>query len=185
MIKQRADARYCDSTCRLRAHRGNRWAPPAWPPACQGWPNSCFKRVSGPSGLALLQLRDLKRIKCPISWASGWAPKPAPKHPRIGPVLAQSGTRESCPTSGNPNALCTVHFLKREDDGARAMQSVTELRFRAKQCLELANTTNELDAKTALRELARKLSRDAHQAERRERDMGAYSNLQASSRRAG
>jgi hypothetical protein len=65
------------------------------------------------------------------------------------------------------------------------MQSVTELRFRAKQCLELANTTNELDAKTALRELARKLSRDAHQAERRERDMGAYSNLQASSRRAG
>jgi hypothetical protein len=62
------------------------------------------------------------------------------------------------------------------------MQTATELRWQAKQCLELANATNEFYAKSALKELAQIFCRDAHQAERRERDLAAFSNLQASSR---
>jgi F0F1-type ATP synthase membrane subunit b/b' len=50
------------------------------------------------------------------------------------------------------------------------MPTVQQLRVQAKQCLELANRTSEFDAKNALRELARELNRQAHQAERRERD---------------
>jgi hypothetical protein len=60
------------------------------------------------------------------------------------------------------------------------MPTARELRFQAKECLELADTANEFFVKSALKDLARKLSRDAHQVERRERDMAAYSNLQAS-----
>jgi hypothetical protein len=62
------------------------------------------------------------------------------------------------------------------------MPTAKEFRLRAKECLELADATNELYARTALIELARKLNREAHQAERRERDMVAFSNLQASLR---
>jgi hypothetical protein len=43
-----------------------------------------------------------------------------------------------------------------------------ELRERARSCLELAETTNEHDAKSALVELAHNLIREARQAERRE-----------------
>jgi hypothetical protein len=50
------------------------------------------------------------------------------------------------------------------------MRTVEELRVRAKQCLELANRASEFDTKNALKELARELSRQAHQAERGERD---------------
>jgi hypothetical protein len=61
------------------------------------------------------------------------------------------------------------------------MPTARELRFQAKECLELANTANQPFVKTALIELARKLSREAHQVEHRERVMAAaFSNLQAS-----
>lgn len=50
------------------------------------------------------------------------------------------------------------------------MPTVQELRVQAKQCLELADRTRELDAKNALKELAQGLNRQARQAERRERD---------------
>ena len=50
------------------------------------------------------------------------------------------------------------------------MPTVQQLRTQAKQCLELANRTNELYAKNALKELAQNLNRQARQAERRERD---------------
>ena len=51
------------------------------------------------------------------------------------------------------------------------MPTARELRFQAKECLELADTANEFFVKSALKDLARKLSREAHQVERRERDM--------------
>jgi hypothetical protein len=62
------------------------------------------------------------------------------------------------------------------------MPTAKEFRLQAKECLELADTTSEPYAGTALIELARKLNREAHQAERRERDMLAFFNLQASLR---
>jgi hypothetical protein len=51
------------------------------------------------------------------------------------------------------------------------MPTTKELRTQAKECLELANRTDEYYAKSALRELARGLNRKAHQTERRERDL--------------
>jgi hypothetical protein len=59
------------------------------------------------------------------------------------------------------------------------MPTAKEFREQAKECKALASTTNEFYVRTALTELARKLSRDARQAERREGDMAARSNLQA------
>jgi F0F1-type ATP synthase membrane subunit b/b' len=55
-------------------------------------------------------------------------------------------------------------------EGATPMRTVQELRAQAKQCLELANRTNEFCAKNALKELAQELNRRARQAERRDRD---------------
>jgi hypothetical protein len=63
------------------------------------------------------------------------------------------------------------------------MPTAKEYRAQAKECMALANTTNEFYVRTGLTELARKFSREAHQAERRERDMVvAFSNLQPSLR---
>jgi len=50
------------------------------------------------------------------------------------------------------------------------MPTVQQLRTQAKQCLELANRTNDLYAKNALKELAQNLNRQARQAEHRDRD---------------
>jgi hypothetical protein len=61
------------------------------------------------------------------------------------------------------------------------MPTAKELRVQAKECLELADTASEFYVRTALKDLAQKLSREARQTERRERDMGALSNLQAAS----
>jgi hypothetical protein len=61
------------------------------------------------------------------------------------------------------------------------MLAPTELRVQAKECPELANRTNEYYAKVALKELARKLHRDARQAERRQRDLASFSKRQARS----
>ena len=66
--------------------------------------------------------------------------------------------------------------------GSDAMPTATELRSQAKECLQLANRTNEFHVKTALTELARKLNREAHQAERRQRDTASFSNNQMSLR---
>jgi hypothetical protein len=52
------------------------------------------------------------------------------------------------------------------------MPTAKEFRLQAKECLELSDATSEFYARTALIELARELNRAAHQAERRERDMG-------------
>jgi hypothetical protein len=60
------------------------------------------------------------------------------------------------------------------------MQTATELRLQAQQYLELASTTNEYYARIVLTDLAHKLRRDAPQAERRERDLAVFSNLQTS-----
>jgi hypothetical protein len=63
------------------------------------------------------------------------------------------------------------------------MPTAGEYRAQAKECMELANATNEFYVRTALNELARKFSRRARQAERRERDMVVgFANLQPSSR---
>jgi hypothetical protein len=59
------------------------------------------------------------------------------------------------------------------------MPTAREYREQAKECMALANTASEFYVRTALTELARKLSRDARQAERREGDTAAHSNLQA------
>jgi hypothetical protein len=64
------------------------------------------------------------------------------------------------------------------------MPTAMELRVEAKQCLELATTANDLYVKTALIELAQRLNRDAHQAERRTRDTSSFSNRQMPSRPA-
>jgi hypothetical protein len=55
--------------------------------------------------------------------------------------------------------------------GSDAMLSATakELLDEARSCLELAEITTEYYAKHALMELARDLSREAHEAERRQR----------------
>jgi len=60
------------------------------------------------------------------------------------------------------------------------MLSAKELRFKARNCLELADRTNEVYAKEALKSLAQRYSRDARQAERRERDLAIYPRLQQS-----
>jgi hypothetical protein len=59
------------------------------------------------------------------------------------------------------------------------MPTAKEYRVQAKECMALANTTEDFYVRRALTELARKLGRDARQAERREGDMAARSNLQA------
>jgi hypothetical protein len=51
------------------------------------------------------------------------------------------------------------------------MPTAMELRLQAKECLELAKAANEFYIKDALADLARKLCRDARQAERRSRDL--------------
>jgi len=56
------------------------------------------------------------------------------------------------------------------------MPTAKEYREQAKECMALANTASEFYARAALTELARKLSRDARQAERREGDMAALSH---------
>jgi hypothetical protein len=59
------------------------------------------------------------------------------------------------------------------------MPTANEYRAQAKECMALANTSEEFYVRTALTELARKLNRDARQAERREGDMAVRSKLQA------
>jgi hypothetical protein len=59
------------------------------------------------------------------------------------------------------------------------MPTARELRLQAKECLELADTEHEFNVKAALTDLARRLTRDARQDERRQRD---FANLQADSR---
>jgi hypothetical protein len=59
------------------------------------------------------------------------------------------------------------------------MPTPNELRVQAKDCLELARNATDLYAKAALKELAQKLQHDAHQAERRKRDLAIYSNMEA------
>jgi hypothetical protein len=58
------------------------------------------------------------------------------------------------------------------------MPTARELRAQAKECLELAERTNEYYVKVTLKELAQKLGRDAHQAERRKRDLATSFNLE-------
>jgi hypothetical protein len=50
--------------------------------------------------------------------------------------------------------------------------------LKAKECLELANRTNEYHVKVSLKELAQKLNRDARKAERGKRDLAISSNLE-------
>ena len=64
------------------------------------------------------------------------------------------------------------------------MPTAVEIRVQAKECLELANTASEFYVRSALKDLAQRFNRQAHQAERRARDMGALSNLQASSQQS-
>jgi hypothetical protein len=64
--------------------------------------------------------------------------------------------------------------------GVGAMRTPTELRLQAKECLDLANKTDEYYAKVALKELAHKLSHDARQAERRQRDISNITRFQRS-----
>ena len=59
------------------------------------------------------------------------------------------------------------------------MPTAKEYRLEAKACLELADRANE-HVRSALIELARDYERAARQAERRERDMTAFSDFQAS-----
>jgi hypothetical protein len=66
--------------------------------------------------------------------------------------------------------------------GASIMPTAKEYRLEAKAFLELADQANEFYVKTALIELARDYNRAARQAERRELDKDAVSNLQAHSR---
>jgi hypothetical protein len=54
------------------------------------------------------------------------------------------------------------------------MPTAKELRLQAKDCLELADKVHEYYAKAALTEIARELTRAAHQTERRERDFALY-----------
>jgi hypothetical protein len=49
----------------------------------------------------------------------------------------------------------------------------------AKDCLELARNATDYYAKVVLKELAQKLQHDAHQAERRKRDLAIYSYMEA------
>lgn len=65
------------------------------------------------------------------------------------------------------------------NQGATPMPTPNELRLQAKECLELANRTNEYYVRVTLKELAQKLHRDARQAERRKRDLATSSNLEA------
>jgi len=58
------------------------------------------------------------------------------------------------------------------------MPTAKEYRARAKECLEMANAAKDRYVRTALRELTLEFNREARQAERRERDMAAFSNLQ-------
>jgi hypothetical protein len=53
------------------------------------------------------------------------------------------------------------------------MPAPNEYRFQAIECLKLADEAKEFYVKDALIELARKLNRDARQAERRARDFSA------------
>jgi hypothetical protein len=59
------------------------------------------------------------------------------------------------------------------------MPTPKELRVQAKDCLELARNTTDYYVKVVLKELAQKLQIDAHQAERRKRDLAIYSNMEA------
>ena len=58
------------------------------------------------------------------------------------------------------------------------MPTAKEYRLEAKACLELAERANEFHVKSALIELARDYDRAARQAERRERDITAFSDFQ-------
>jgi hypothetical protein len=51
------------------------------------------------------------------------------------------------------------------------MRTPNELRFQAKECLELADKTKDFYARTVLIELAQRLNREARQAARRDRDL--------------
>jgi len=55
------------------------------------------------------------------------------------------------------------------------MPTPQELRVQAKDCLERANASDDYFVKVALKDMARRLNRDAHQAERRERDFSHFS----------
>ena len=55
------------------------------------------------------------------------------------------------------------------------MPTSNVLRVQAKDCLELARNATDYYAKVVLKELAQKLQHDAHQAERRKRDLAIYS----------
>jgi hypothetical protein len=67
-----------------------------------------------------------------------------------------------------------LNELKESD----AMRTPNELKFQAKECLELADRTNDHYARTVLIELAQRLHREARQAARRERDL-AFSRPRA------
>jgi hypothetical protein len=77
-----------------------------------------------------------------------------------------------------------AHSREADDFGLRcgsgAMLTAKELRFKARNCLELADRTNKVYTKEALKSLAQRLNRDARQAERRERDLANYPRLQPS-----
>ena len=51
------------------------------------------------------------------------------------------------------------------------MATAKELRLQARECLDRSKATNEYYVRVALAELARRLAREARQAERRERDL--------------
>src|SRR5262245_27093625 len=81
------------------------------------------------------------------------------------------GPSESTHVSGTTHHDPALLRQKGSDDmlSARAKELLDE----ARSCLELAKITKECYAKNALMELARDLSREAHQAERRRRDLAA------------
>jgi hypothetical protein len=58
-----------------------------------------------------------------------------------------------------------------EPKGGDVMRAASELKFQAKECLKLADRTNDYYARTVLIELAQRLNREARQAERRNRDL--------------
>jgi hypothetical protein len=59
------------------------------------------------------------------------------------------------------------------------MPTPKELRSQAQECLELAKTSTEFYVRNALADLAKRLNREARQAERRERDIATYSGMHA------
>jgi hypothetical protein len=80
---------------------------------------------------------------------------------------------------GRDKAKLIVAFRREQSEASAlddpkesdAMRTPNELKFQAKECLELADRTNDYYAKTVLIELAQRLNREARQAARRDRDL--------------